>query len=297
MYRLPPLTWLRAFEAAARSGSFTAAARELNLTQAAVSHQVRSLEKHLGFPLFERLARSLRLSDMGKAYLPSVRKAFDELSASTAGLFGPVGERAVTVRAPISFAVLWLAPRLGGFLQAFPDIDVRLFSALWADALPAEEADIDIRLGGGRWPGLQAELIMNEGALPVCSEAFAAANAPLKTPADLAGKPLIQIMGFEDLWMRFFRSAGLESGEAEHGIKVDTSLAALELAAAGSGCALVQRSFARHFAESGRLTVPVERELPLEESHYLVGPEGGGQPKPEALLFRDWLLEEARATA
>lgn len=296
------MTWLRAFEAAARYGSFTAAAREINLTQAAVSHQVRSLEKHLGFPLFERLARSLRLSDMGKAYLPSVRKAFDELSASTAGLFGPVGERAVTVRAPISFTVLWLAPRLGGFLRAYPDIDIRLFSALWADALPAEEADIDIRLGNGRWPGLQSEEVMNEGALPVCGKAFAAANGPLETAADFAGKPLVQIMGFEDLWMRFFRSAGVEAAGVEaagptRGIKVDSSLAALELVASGTGCALVMRSLARHFVDSGRLIIPIDHELPLEQSHYLVKPEGGAHPKPEALLFRDWLLDQAKSDA
>ena len=107
-YDLPPLAWLRAFEASARHSSFTAAAQELNLTQAAVSHQVRSLEKHLGVMLFERLARTLRLTEMGTAYLPPLRRAFDELTAATSGLFGPIGKHTLVVRAPVSFASQWL---------------------------------------------------------------------------------------------------------------------------------------------------------------------------------------------
>src|SRR5262249_45316576 len=111
-HHLPPLTWLRGFEAAARTGSFTGAARALGLTQAAVSYQVRSLEQHLGFPLFERLAHGLRLTDIGRAYLPSLQRAFDEVSASTLGLFGAQGEASLAIRTPISFGSLWLAPRL-----------------------------------------------------------------------------------------------------------------------------------------------------------------------------------------
>lgn len=138
-YHLPHLNWIRAFEASARRLSFTAAANELNRTQTSVSHQVRSLEAHIGFQLFERLPHGLRLTDMGLAYLPAVRKAFEDLSTATSGLFGPVSERPVIVRAPISWAVLWLAPRLSNFAAQYPEIDVRLYSAIWADSLSSDE--------------------------------------------------------------------------------------------------------------------------------------------------------------
>src|SRR5262245_23514380 len=166
-YRLPSMVWLRAFEAAARHASFTAAAEELGLTQAAISHQVRSLEKQLGYPLFERLPRNLKLTDMGRAYLAPVRKAFDELSASTTGLFGPVGETALNLRVPVSLAVLWLARRLPQFCRSYPKIRIRLHSAIWADAMPADKIDIDIRYGHGNWAGFRSELFFRNPLIPV----------------------------------------------------------------------------------------------------------------------------------
>jgi hypothetical protein len=132
-YTLPHLPWLRAFEAAARQQSFSGAAQELHVSPAAVSQQIRLLEQHLGFVLFRRLPRGVLLTDMGSAYLPSVRKAFDTLSMSTAGLFGSPGRRTLTLRCTAAFAVLWLSPRLQGFIDAHPGIDVRLFTAIWAE--------------------------------------------------------------------------------------------------------------------------------------------------------------------
>jgi LysR family glycine cleavage system transcriptional activator len=290
-YQLPPLAWLRAFEAAARHGSFTAASTELHLTQAAVSHQVRSLERHLGFPLFERLPRNLRLTDMGGAYLPSIRKAFDELSTSTVGLFGPMDLKSLTLRAPVSYAVLWLAPRLKSFHAAYPHIDIRLCSAIWADALADERTDIDIRFGHGHWPGFRAELIRNEGAVPVCR-----ADSNGDSVAALARRSLIHVMGGEDLWQRLFRRLALSELDAGQRIKVDTSLAALEMAASGLAPTIVLRSFAEPLIEANRLVRLVDIELPLEESHYLLIPEGRKRGRPEALLFRDWLLDESRAS-
>lgn len=295
-YQVPPLPALHAFEAAARHASFAAAAVELHLSQAAVSHRVRLLERHLGFKLFERLPRSLRLTDMGRAYLPSVRKAFDELSLSTAGLFGPVGERSVTVRAPVSYAVLWLAPRLESFLKAYPDIDLRLGSAIWADALDPDEADIDIRFGHGHWPGFAAEFLSNEPAIPVCSPRHVEALGPVRSVADLAERPLVHITGLEDLWMRLFKSAGLETPAGAGHAKSDTSLAALELVANSQRCTLVPRSFAQGYLDQGRLIPALEVDVPMDLSHYLLVPDNAIQRlKPEALMFRQWLLEESQA--
>ncbi len=291
-YQIPPLTALHAFEASARLLSFSAAATELNLSQAAVSHRVRTLEQHLGFQLFERLPRSLRLTDMGRAYLPSVRKAFDELSASTSSLFGPVGERSLTIRAPISYAILWLAPRLQSFLARYPDIDIRICSAIWAEGLTPEETDVDIRLGHGDWPGCEARLIRHEQAVPLCSPSHYGEALPDSAEA-LAACPLVFTTGFEDLWKRFFHSAGLEIDPGSSRINVDTSLAALELAASGPRCAMVLNSFAESFLESGRLVRPVEAEVPVDISHYLLIPEESTRQKPETRLFQEWLLEEA----
>lgn len=293
-YSLPPLQWLRAFEAAARHLSFTAAARELNLTQTAISQQIRSLERRLGFPLFVRMARSLRLTDMGAAWLPSVRRAFDELAVSTAGLFGQDGMTTLTVRAPVSFAVTWIAPRLPAFRRAWPHIGIRLFSAIWADALAQDRADIDIRFGTGAWPGFEAELLRRDGAVMVCHRAVGR-GAPDEALARILAGPLIHVMGVEDMWERLRRDARLGDAPAPSGeIWVDTSLAALELVAAGMGSAIVLRPFAEHAMQHRPIWSPLDIELPLDQAHYLLAGGPRREARPEALLFRDWLMEQAR---
>ena len=135
------MAWLRSFEAAARTSSFAAAAAELRLTSGAISYQIRALEAHLGFSLFERLPRGVKLTPMGVAYLPPVRKAFEELADSTVGLFGGCDRLQVTVHAPVSLAALWLAPKLPAFNAAHPSIDIRLSSVIWDSAAPDEATD------------------------------------------------------------------------------------------------------------------------------------------------------------
>lgn len=289
-HALPPVNWLRAFEAAARHASFAAAASELSLTSAAISHQVRSLEAFLGYPLFERLPRGLRLTDMGKAYLPPVRNAFDELSICTVGLFGSRGETTLNVRVPISFAVLWLGPRLDGFARDHPEIRLRIVSAIWADALPSDKIDVDIRFGHGRWEGFDATLLSNVPSVLVTHP-----EKPVHDVTGLAADQLIHIMGFDDDWLRLFRAR--KAAISEHGsrITVDTSLVAIEMAAAGMGCALVLRSFALPQAAQGRVRIVPGIELPQPQSHYLVSRDGDERPRPEALVFRDWILNEMAA--
>lgn len=285
---LPPLDWLRAFEASARLGSFTAAARELNLTQAAVSHHVRSLERRLGVALFVRLPRALRLTEIGAAYLPPVRQCFDQLGAATAGLFGPTGRRSLVVRAPVSFAALWLAPRLPDFIAAHPGVALRITSAVWEHAAPDDPSDIDIRFGAGPWPGREAELLVNWGAVAVCRPDLAPNGDAAARIAALSRAALIHVAGYEDLWLRLLQPHGV-SLPPFRGVNVDTSLAALELAASGHGPAIVLEGFARPYIASGRLAVATGDLLPVEQAHYLVGPEGATRPPPEAAHFRNWL--------
>ena len=291
-YKLPPLSWLRAFEASARLCSFTAAAEELNLTQAAISNQVRSLEQHLGYALFERLSRSLKLTDMGRAYLPPVRKAFDELSDTTMGLFGQQGKSSVTIRAPISFAVLWLAPRLDQFRAQHPDIEIRLWSAIWAERLAADRPDLDIRFGDGKWEGYVSRLMMHEDALPVCSTDMA--DQFSDPDGVIPRESLLHILGLEDMWRSYFSLTGQENTEIPPGFSMDTSLAALELAVNGGKAVIALESFAAPYLASGRLTVPNDIRIPIEQSHYLLLPEEVNKPRPEVKLLMDWLLKEAR---
>lgn len=293
-YELPPLNWLRAFEAAARRSSFTAAAEELHLTQPAVSYQIRSLEERLGFSLFERYARSVELTDMGLAYLPAVRQAFSQLSAATGGIFGVTGERTVTVRSTATFATLWLAPRLARFKQANPNIDVRLYTAIWADALTTGQADLEIRYGDGHWEGYEVTLLRSETSLPVCSPSTAAAKGPDASISDFADTGLIRIMGCENFWDQWFRTAGIEQPPAHRGITVDNSLAALEVAASGYGLALVLQSFAAPYLDSGRVVIPLDHQLDATYAHYLLMPHHEGQLRPEVLVFKEWLEREAR---
>lgn len=292
VYRLPPLNWLRAFEAAARHLSFTAAAKELNLTPAAISHQVRSLEGQLGFPLFERLPRSLKLTNMASAYLPSVRKAFSELSMSTSGLFGGSGKQVVTVRCAASLSVLWLAPRLNAFLELYPDLDVRIYSAIWAESLEAEKVDIDIRYGDGRWSDGQAELLLNEEVIPVCSRALLNRDGPIRNVADFADQKLIHIMGVQDSWELLLRDHGVQRPHPRQSIQVDYSVNALELAAQGGGHCLVFESFAQPYLDQKRLIRPLDVAMRTDQSHYLIFPDRDEAQRPEVVMFREWLMTQ-----
>ena len=289
-YDLPPLPALQAFEAAARHESFAAAAAELNLSQSAVSHRVRLLERYLGTPLFERLPRGLSLTESAKAYLPSLRKAFDEILGSTSGIFAPRGGGFVTLRAPVSYTALWLAREIEAFQALYPKIEVRLMSSVWADKLAADKTDIDLRLGYGHWPGFEAAFLFRDPVLPVCSPAAQAAGPAIAKISDLAGHALIHVMGIEDLWRQFFALGGVPLAAKPSDIRVDSSVAAAEMAAAGSRVALLQKRFLTPYLEARRLVIALDQEMEIDQGLYLLRPEKSAPMKPEALLLRDWLI-------
>ncbi|MDO6966538.1 LysR family transcriptional regulator [Rhizobium alvei] len=292
-YQLPPLAWLRAFEAAARHQSFTLAATELNLTQAAVSHQVRTLEKHLGVTLFKRLPRSLMLTEKGAAYLPPLRNAFDELAAATAGLFGPVGKRTLSIRAPISFAALWLAPRLDDFISRWPDISLRMSTVVWAPSLNDDPADVDIRYGDGNWSGARSTLLLRQSAVAVCSPGMATGETDRDRLASLfTGRPLIHVTGYDNLWKKMASAHDIHVLNATS-INIDTTISALEMAASGVGPAIVLEALAEPYIRKGALEPAISTRLTIDESHYLVQPEGQKRLTAEAMLFSDWLKSQA----
>ncbi|MGO9426985.1 MAG: LysR substrate-binding domain-containing protein [Steroidobacteraceae bacterium] len=286
---LPTLTWLRAFEAAARTSSFAAAAAELNLTSGAISYQIRALEAHLGFALFERLPRGVRLTSMGVAYLPPVRKAFEELADSTVGLFGGSERGQITVYAPVSLASLWLAPRLPAFTDAYPGIDVRLSSVIWDDPVPSEATDLEIRYGTGQWRGYRAERLLNQSIVAVCSPALLESTRSSGEVAGLVPKHLIHIMGHENHWLQVRQALQVADVATRVGPTVDTTIAALELAANGAGCALAHRIFLTPYLATGRLVAAIDRDFADENSYFVVTPERPQRTRREVQLLRDWL--------
>lgn len=291
---LPNLSWLRAFEAAARTSSFAAAAKELRLTSGAISYQIRALEANLGFPLFERLARGVKLTPMGVAYLPPVRKAFEELADSTVGLFGGSERVQISVHAPVSLAALWLAPRLPRFTALNPGIEVRLTSVIWDNPVPDEATDLEIRYGRGHWHGYGAEHLVNQSLIAVASPSLRQADGASGAQWPAIPAALIHIMGFENHWLMVRQALGLPPATGG-GHKVDTILAALELASTGAGCALTHPLFVGAYVAAGRLVIVMERDFPDDNSYFVVMPERPQRPRREARLFRDWLMSEIAA--
>jgi LysR family transcriptional regulator, glycine cleavage system transcriptional activator len=283
---LPPLPGVQAFEAAARLGSFAAAALELHLSPAAISQRIRSLETHLGVPLFERLARSVELTELGRAYLPAVRESLDDLAAATGGLFAPARREQLTVRTQVSYATTWLAPHLHRFRADHPEIDLRLVCAVWSEALVPAEVDVDIHQGRGAWPGVHAELLHHDDAVVVHGPGHLDRWGPIRDAADLAARPRVQVLGFDDVWQRLLPPASPPTGRAT---TVDTSVAALELVAAGDASAVVPERFARTAVRAGRVSLALPQAFPMRQAHYLLRPLGNLSPSPRARTFLTWL--------
>ena len=288
---LPPLTWLRAFEAAARTLSFTTAAGELNVTQAAVSKHVKSLEQHLRHQLFIRRPRGLELTKSGAAYLPKVQDALDRLAIGTREGFGLRRTESLTLRCAVSFAVNWLAPRLPHFLERHPDTSIRIISSIWTDGFDEAAFDLDIQYGNGSWPGITSHRLTWHRIPPLCTPDLPG-RLPLASPDDLGRHRLLHVLGYQEGWGTWLKAAGATRVDAGQGLQLDTSLAAFELAAQGAGVALGRTSLAARDRASGRLIAPFELEVPIHEAFHLLEP-ASGPPHPDAARFVGWLLEVA----
>jgi LysR family glycine cleavage system transcriptional activator len=289
--KLPPLSWLRAFESAARHLSFTHAAAELGLTQAAISKQIKLLELHLREPLFDRRPRSLALTKVAAAYLPKVKDAFERLSAGTEEVFGNRSSEVLTIRVPVGLGVLWLAERLPRFFAQHPKVPLRIVSSVWNEEFDRERYDLDIRYGLGQWPGFGSDRLSWEVWEPICLPACA---ARLRTPDDLAREPLLHVIGYQEGWATWLAAAEAKGVNSGAGMQVDTSILAYELAAQGLGVALGRSSMAAKDLASGRLVRPFDLAVPAREAFYLLSPEAG-LLHPDAALFRHWLVAEADA--
>ncbi|MDA5095571.1 LysR family transcriptional regulator [Aliiroseovarius sp. KMU-50] len=291
MTALPHVTWLRAFEAAARNSSFSAAAEELNLTPAAISQQVRLLEQHLGVQLFTRLPRGVALTDIGHAYAQPLRRSFAEMAEATETLFATPSRRPLKVRASISYAALVLAPKLANFRRASPEVDLQLTTAVWTDRIEDDSIDVEIRYGFGDWAERDIRHLGHRHAELVCSPDLAAELGPDATLQDFAPHA-VQIIGSEGDWPRLAAQRGETLPPMTKAMKADSSLIALEVLAGGEvpgGAAIVSEEFSRRYVAQGLLTSPLPDRLPLPRSFFLVVPDGA-EDRRELRLFCDWLM-------
>jgi LysR family glycine cleavage system transcriptional activator len=291
---LPSLTGLRAFEAAARHMSFTRAAAELNVTQTAISHQIRRLEEQLGIALFVRRNRGLSLTPEAQDYLPAIRSAFEDLRRATARLQRTDHEALLTVSTTVSLATKWLIPRVAAFQDAHPGIEVRLTTSAHLVDFDREEVDMAVRFGRGRWPGLRADWLMADDLFPVCSPTLLAGPNPLRRPKDLAHHTLLHTNVSREDWQLWLTAAGLPASlAARRGLMFDQGFMAVQAAMEGLGVAMGRTHLVESDIAAGRLVAPFDIVLPQDAGYYVVAPQGTASVAKIA-LFRDWLIASSQ---
>ncbi|WP_256805586.1 transcriptional regulator GcvA [Bradyrhizobium sp. Bra64] len=296
--RLPSLNGLRAFEAAARHLSFTLAASELNVTQTAISHQIRRLEEELGIRLFVRQNRALQLTPEARDYLPGVRAAFNDLRLATDRLLRKEDDKVLTVSTLASLAAKWLLPRLTDFQEQHPGIDVRITTSTSLVDFQRDNVDAAIRYGRGQWPGLRADWLMADELFPVCSPSLLRGDKPLRCPEDLKSHMLLHTSNANsDDWRLWLTAAGQPVDIARQpGITFDMIFMTIQAAIDGIGVAMGRTSYVQDDIAKGRLVVPFKIALPADAGFYLVAPEGR-RAAPKLAAFRDWMIAATRNKA
>jgi DNA-binding transcriptional LysR family regulator len=289
---LPPLNALRAFEAAARHLSFTRAAEELHVTQAAISHQVKALEERIGVKLFRRLTRGLLLTEDGHALLPDLREAFDRLAQAVDRIGRQGGQGTLNISLLTTFALGWLVRRLPLFQAAHPSIDVQLTTTARLIDFAVEDVDVAIRYGTGGWPGLRCDKIFDDVITPLCNARF---KERLRKPADILTVPLLHEQ-YEHDWRTWFRAAGISVGQMKKGPIFDSTRVAIEAAIAGVGVACGAPSLFSAEIATGQLHQPFDLVVPNGKSYWLVCPEATAE-RPKIRALREWMLEETAKPA
>lgn len=278
----PPLNWLRAFEAAARLGSFAAAGAELNVTPSAISQHIRALELRLGKELFDRHANGVRLTDRGRRYSEELGRAFALIDEATSRIAGRGTREMLVVHVPTSFASQWIAPRLDLFRTQHPTIDLRL------TALDHGEGKVDaaIEFGLGNWPKREATLLMRDQTFPVCTPAYAAS---LRSPDDLKAGDLLHVPGYEEDWDSWLAHVGVTGIDTSAGSFFDQSIMGIRAAVEGKGVLMGRTALIERELASGLLVAPFEQRLQGAGSYwFLATPQKTKAPK--VMAFRDWLM-------
>ncbi len=291
---LPPPIALRSFEAAARHLSFTRAASELNVTQAAISHQVKVLEEHLRAPLFLRLTRKLLLTDEGQNLYAVVSDAFDRIGDTADNIRNGTGNETLTVSLTPFFAARWLTHRLSRFWADYPQIDLRLHHSREPVAFNQMEVDLALSWRRADRSDRDATLLLRSSVVAVCSPRIISEQRPLSSPADLAGHTLLHDGDYE-LWNQWLKDVGVTGISASHGSTMDDSNVVLQAAIDGQGVALSSGTLLREELYTGRLVMPFGNLVSTDLNYYIIYPKGALE-REKIRVFHDWLLAEAESS-
>jgi LysR family glycine cleavage system transcriptional activator len=294
--RLPPLVALRTFEVVARHLSLVQAADELCVTPAAVSHQIRTLEAHLGVPLFRRAGRSIALTDAGQTFLPGIRGGFEMMGEAVGQLEGLNQASVLTVSVAPSFAVKWLMPRLDRFQKLHPNIDVRVAATTQLSNFTSDNVDIAIRYGKGGYPDLAVEHLLSEAVIPVCSPALLKEKR-LQQPKNLSTTTLLHDDSPDSdptcpNWQAWLRARGATTVDVARGPRFTQSSLVLDAAIQGSGVALAKATLVENDLREGRLVKLFEAPQPVDFAYYIVAPHRL-LSLPKVAAFAAWLRSEA----
>lgn len=293
MRRLPPLAAVKVFEAAARHENFTLAASELGMTQAAVSYQIRLLEERLGVPLFLRSKRRVTLTEAGRRVAAPVSSALDGIAEAFSGLVDD-DESVLSISTSQSFASTWLAPRLGAFQLARPELAVRVSTDNFMVDFARDDVDVAVRTGHGPWPGLRHHFLFHLHFTPICTPEFRDRHG-LEAPEDILRVP--RLSPDDDWWAMWLSDAGLSPPQGRTpGIKLDSQVTEVQAIYAGHGVALMTPMFWRTELAAGRLVAPFPLVSCDARANWLVYPEHK-RNRTKIRAFRDWLLREIAAEA
>jgi LysR family glycine cleavage system transcriptional activator len=297
MRQIPPLKSIQAFEAAARLGSFAAAANELHLTPSAISHQIRLLEQRLGIGLFHRVHRAVELTDAGRRYAEVVAEAFGLVEAGTRSIERVGKSDILTIHSVPSFATQWLMPRLSRFSALHPDIDVRLNASVVTIDLAAGAADFDIRYGHV-FPGtgVTVQPFPEETVVVICSPALLSRRRGARKPVNFSAAPLIHSEVNLYTWRDWARDHPDVELHLDRGPRFDRSFMAIYAAVDGLGIALESRLMIERELDSGRLVLPFGLDGPRLVCHRLAYLKTKAH-LPKMRAFREWLFEELASTS
>jgi LysR family glycine cleavage system transcriptional activator len=311
-YSLPPLKSLRAFESAGRHLSFRKAAAELHVTPAAISHQIKLLEDHLGVQLFRRLTRAIELTDVGRAFLPKLNEGFERVAQAVNSVRNYQESGTLTVCVPPLFGAKWLTPRIHGFVESFPDIDIRISTSMRLvdqrrPGMPVsgegddDKADLTIRFGTGKYAGCRVDKLFNVSFTPLCSPRLIAGKLPLGKPADLHHHLLLhddlhQICDGWATWEQWLQAAQIDDVDASRGPHFSQPRLCFDAAIEGTGVLLGAREVAALDLAAGRLVAPFAVTLETKAAYYIVSCEQNANHR-KVNAFRRWLLKECRKLA
>ena len=309
--RLPPLNALKAFEATARNLSVKRAAVELNVTSAAVSHQIRALEEYLGVQLFRRYNRALEMTDVAKAALPKLGEGFDCMAQAVTILRSQQGGGALTVSSAPSFASRWLMPRLHRFIAGHPEIDVRISARMRRVSVDGKgdvaeratldawlaDSDVAILYGRGHVSGLLIERLLDLSITPICSPKLLTGDNPLRSGEDLRHHLLLhddtgELYDNEPFWGLWLREAGIKGVDANKGPHFSHSVLAFEAAIDAVGILASMPALAAEDLASGKLITPFDLSVKLPDGYYMACGEHADE-RPAVAAFRSWMRDEA----